>query len=250
MWGGISPLYGQLPDDFHSYLLYITGQAGDAKFLETDQYNVAGNQLGSYYLQLDVIRDRFNLTFYYSHPFEDRSGMEYDNWRDNLIGAYFMLSKRALINKVVYEFMYTLNQSGPIHQYHVMRGRDNYFNHGIYMSGFTYREYTLASPLFSPLTVSDGVVRGIANNRLVMHHLGVEGSISTALTWKGLFTYSHNLGTYNNPYENPKNQFSSLLSFTYSTPSFPVDLSLAAGVDLGDMYQNRCGILIQISKKW
>jgi hypothetical protein len=252
MWGGISPdpRYGKLPSDFHSYLLYITGGQGDASFPETDQYNVAGNQFGAYLMQLDIFKKNCNLTFYYSHPFEDRSGLGMDNWRDNLLGVFIDFKKRAIIENALYEFMYTIHQSGPIHQYRVMRGRDNYFNHGYYRSGYTYKGYTMASPLFSPLVFNDTISLGIENTRIAMHHIGLKGALSENIGWEGRFTYSHNLGTYDKPYVNPKDQFSSILSLDYSPPKFPVNISLSLAADVGELYENRFGVMIKLLKSW
>jgi hypothetical protein len=252
MWGGISPdpQYGELPSDFHSYLLYVTGGKGDSSFPETDQLNVAGNQLGSYYLQMEVIKNNFNLTFYYNHPFEDKSGMGYDNWRDNLLGVFIDFKKRAIVEKVLYEFMYTMHQSGPIHQIGVMRGRDNYYNHGVYRSGYTYKGYVMASPLFSPLQFENGIVVNIENNRIAMHHIGLEGSLSQHIHWNGRFTYSRNLGTYNDPYQKSKDQFSSIVTFDYSHRKIPVNLSLSLAADAGELYENRFGAMIKLSKNW
>jgi hypothetical protein len=250
MWGGISPEYGKLPDDFSSYLLYITGRAGNSVFPETDQLNVAGNQFGSYLLRLDIYRDNINMSFYYSHPFEDHSGMEMDNWRDNLLGVFIDFKKKGIIDRVLYEFMYTINQSGPYCIQGVMRGNDDYFNHGYYQSGYTYKGYVMASPLFSPLQFKDGIVVRIENNRIAMHHIGLEGSLSEYLRWEGRFTFSHNLGSYNEPYENPKDQFSSILTFDYAHPKLPLNLSLSVAADIGQLYDRRVGAMIKLSKNW
>jgi hypothetical protein len=249
-WGGTSPTLGKLPDDFKSYMLYVTGRAGSSSFPESDQLNVAGNQLGTYLMQLDRDYERFNLKCYYSHPFEDHSGMEYDNWKDNLLGVSIEFKKQGIIEKALYEVMFTMNQSGPYCIQGVMRGCDSYFNHGEYLSGFTYKGYILASPLFSPVIMNDSIAMGIENNRLLMHHFGLEGSLATCLHWEGLFTFSHNLGTYGKPYTTPKNEFSSLLRFNYINPQFPVNLSLSLAGDIGSMYQNRLGVMIRISKTW
>jgi hypothetical protein len=250
MWGGISPQFGKLPDDFKSYLLYITGKAGNSAFPETDQQNVAGNQFGSYYMRLELFKKNYNLTFYYSHPFEDHSGMEMDNWIDNLLGVYIDFKKRAVVDKILYEFMYTINQSGPVNQYRVMRGRDDYFNHGIYSSGYTYKGYVMASPLFSPVRLKDGISMGIENNRIAMHHIGLEGSFSENIRWEGRFTYSYNLGTYSVPYAHPKDQFSSIVTVDYYSQKFPVNVSLSLAADVGKLYENRFGAMIKLSKSW
>ncbi len=250
-WGGVSKNYGQLPDSFKSYLRYITGSSGSSDFLETDQLNVAGNQYGSYYMELAFKRDKYNLTFYYSHPFEDHSGMEMDNWRDNLLGVYVDLKKPGIVEKVVYEFMYTKHQSGHIHQFQVMRGLDNYFNHGVYYSGATYEGFAMCSPLFSPLVIGeDGISYGFENNRLSMHHVAAEGTLYKNLSWSGMVTYTNNLGKYWAPYTPARNQVSAMFSFEYCNPKFPVDISLSLAGDFGAMYEDRGGVMLGIGRKW
>lgn len=247
MWGGISPAYGELPSSFKDYITYITGGAGTSNFPTTDQQNVAGNQLGSYHTQIDFPLMKQHVTFYVNHPFEDHSGMEFDNRRDNLYGVFIEFKEQKIISKVMYEHMYTIHQSGHIHEFGVMRGRDNYFNHGYYRTGFTYKGYTLASPLFSPVNSSSNQ-QAIENNRISMHHIGLAGTINNNLSWDGKFTFSSNLGTYNIPYEKPRNQFSSLLNICYQNNKLPLDISLSIAADFGQMYEKRVGGLIRFSK--
>jgi len=247
-WGGVSPTKGELPDDFHAYWLYITGRSGSEDFISGDQLNVAGNQLGSYYMELGLKKEQYNLTFYLSHPFDDHSGMEFDNRRDNLLGVFMDFREKRFINQILYEFMYTIHQSGHIHEYGVMRGRDNYFNHGVYRSGHTYMNYAMGSPLFSPLMFSDGIVTSIENNRLLMHHIGLNGYVFKHFGWKGMMTFTKNRGTYGNVYDTERKQLSALLTLNYVNESFPVDISLSVSGDMGKHYPGRAGGLVKISK--
>ncbi|MDR1726502.1 MAG: capsule assembly Wzi family protein [Acidobacteriota bacterium] len=248
MWGGRHPVYGELPG-FDSYLRYVLGRAGDDNFAPDDQANIAGNQLGSYNLRLDVDKDAYALAFYASHPFEDRSGMRGDNWRDNLLGASFRRKKEGLLETAVYEFMNTRNQSGAIHDLsNHLNGNDNYFNHGVYSSGYTYMGYTLASPLFSPLTTSGGFVTGIGNNRVLMHHVGLLGSVGEHMDWDARLTFTRNLGRYAAPYAPPEDQFSSYVRLRYSSPRLPVELAVALAGDVGALYPNRFGAMVSVSK--
>ncbi|HPR32692.1 MAG TPA: capsule assembly Wzi family protein [Prolixibacteraceae bacterium] len=246
-WGGTHPVYGKLPG-IESYWLYVTGKPGDSTFIGNDILNASGNQFGSYYLQWDLSKPAYDLIVYLSHPFDDKSGMEGDNWRDNLIGVFIDGKRKAFLEKGVYEFLYTLHQSGDTHEYGYMRGRDNYYNHSVYNSGFTYRGYTLCTPLFGPMNIRDGKVIGIENTRIVMHHAGLMGSIGDFLKWEAMLTYTYNMGTYDTPYTPPKNQFSSLLSLYFTHPKFPVDLSFSTGADLGELYTNQVGARLSISK--
>ncbi len=250
MWGGTSSKHGELPG-IESYFLYVTGKPGDSTFLNTDQLNIAGNQFGSYYLQLNIDKPGYALTFYLSHPFDDKSGMEGDNWRDNLIGAFIDLKQKSIVEKAVYEFMYTIHQSGDTHLFGYMRGRDNYYNHGIYRSGYTYRGYAMCTPVFSPLLFNDeGMVTNISNTRIAMHHIGIMGTLAKIINWDTRLTFTHNLGTYNVPFEPAKNQFSMLLNLGYVKQKLPVDITLSLAADFGALYPNRVGAMLRLSKSW
>ena len=249
-WGGVSPVLGALPDDARAYWLYITGSSGNEEFTPGDQINVAGDQLGAYYIELAVKQMNYSLTFYLSHPFEDHSGMELDNWRDNLVGVFLDISGKRLINQVLYEFMYTIHQSGDVHQAGYMRGRDNYFNHSVYRSGHTYMGYAMSSPLFSPLQFNDGIVTFIENNRMKMHHAGLAGNLLKHLEWKGMLTYTKNLGTYKFPYDPERKQLSAILTLDYINGSFPVDISVSLSGDTGELFNRQAGGMLKLSKKF
>jgi hypothetical protein len=250
MWGGISPVYGELPNTLKDYITYVSGQPGNSNFPETDQLNYPGNQLGSYHLQIDFpVKNIGNFSLYLSHPFEDKSGMELDNRRDNLYGIFYDTKRNGIISKVVYEHMYTIHQSGHIHQYGVMRGRDNYFNHGYYRTGFTYMGYAMCSPLFSPV-VTHETNQAILNNRIAMHHIAMMGNITQKLKWSAKLTWSRNLGTYNNPFDDEKHQITSILNFDYHPENFPLTISMSSAADYGQLYEKRTGVMIKLSKSW
>ena len=136
------------------------------------------------------------------------------------------------------------------HEFGLMRGRDNYFNHGVYRSGHTYRGYAMSSPLFSPLLFTDGIVTSIRNNRLLMHHIGLNGCLFKHFGWKGMMTFTKNRGTYSSSYDTERKQLSALLTLDYVNESFPVDISLSVSSDIGDHYPDRTGGLVKISKSF
>ena len=98
-WGRTSQEFGKQPTSFKTYLKYITG-TGDGNKTE-DQINSSnawGNHVGNYLVQLDYIGENSNWSFYWSHPFEDRSGRELMNYPDALYG-FFMDFKDYKENK-------------------------------------------------------------------------------------------------------------------------------------------------------
>ncbi|MDA3930473.1 MAG: hypothetical protein PF541_16105 [Prolixibacteraceae bacterium] len=250
MWGGLSPSpnIGQMPDSFKDYFTYITGSIGGEDFPITDQFNVAGNQFGSYHIQYNHSFSNFTLSFYVNHMFEDHSGMELKNIRDNLYGIYVKFNNSKILESIIYEHLYTLHQGGSVHV-QGSTGLDNYYNHGVYHSGYSYQGRMMVSPLFAPYKyTAEGIMTGIQNNRIVMHHVGIKGSLHKNIKWDTKFTYTQNYGTYRQPFEPIRNQFSSVLNLSYQSPSFPVDVALSIAADVGDLYENNLGGMFRISK--
>lgn len=248
-WGGTSPTRGELPDSFSDYFRYITGRSGTANFSDTDRLNAAGNHLGAYLLSAEKSFERFSLRLQLSHPFEDGSGMSFENIRDNLYSLYWRNNRQgSLLDELVVEYLYTKHQSGdrsdeqhlPVTRRH---GVDNYFNHEIYITGFTYHGYSMGTPLFEPLQYNaQGLVTGVANNRVSGVHLGARGTISPTLSWKTLFTYTRNFGTYLNPYLSVRPQFYSMAQLGWQSPRLPLSLSALMGTDIGELVSDKVGI--------
>ncbi len=247
-WGGHSAQYGDLPHSLNDYFHYITGSKGSSNFLMTDQINVAGNQLGSYLLTIEKDFNQYQIEFRASHPFEDRSGMEFDNLKDNLYALYFRQKKTGrLIDEVLFEYIYTKHQSGSHHlspdpAVKHNRGLDNYFNHGIYQSGFTYKTYSLGTPLFEPIRYAGKQVSGVANNRISAFHLGASGYFSPRLQWKGLLTCSRNFGTYAQPYTPFKKQLYSIGELRWRLKNYPLSFSGLLAADAGQMSKDQIGL--------
>ncbi len=261
MWGGTSPdgRIGKMPTDFGSYLRYIRGASGDDVFPGTDQLNVAGNQYGTYQLKVKKEWERGNVAFYLSHPFDDLSGMNLRNYPDNLIGIHGHINNsKAFLTDFLYEITNTRQQSvqDSLYYWNESKGEwarkevDNYFNHGVYRSGATYRKMSIASPLFAPVIINDGISTGFGSTRFLSHHFGLKGMAGTDLYWKSFITITNYLGHYYTPYEPSKNQVSALLQFDYKSRKLPFNMMLAFAFDSGKLYENAFGVQLGISKQW
>ncbi len=256
MWGGVSrdPAVGVMPTDFSSYLKYIFGLPGDEKFPIFDQNNVAGNQYGTYQLELNGKWNSTNITLYLSHPFDDFSGVNWFNWPDNLIGMHLQFNEKShWLTHVLYEYTNTRQQSVRGSLYNEkgeMIHFDNYFYHGIYLSGTTYHEKTICSPLFAPVVVQDGISYGMRSNRFYAHHFGAIGKLNKDFTWKAMMTYIKYYGNYWYPIDPPIVQFSSLLDLSYQSKKNPFQLGLSAGFDWGDATSQRAGVQLRVVRIW
>jgi len=250
-WGGVSPIYGQLPG-WNEYLRYISGWEGGDGATLYDQMNVAGNQLGSYNLEIVKNWAHTITTFYWNHPFEDKSGMEFDNLRDGLWGMHITTKNRSgFFTDFVYEYMNTCNQSGSVYlvpaptpedpDRRTGRGGDDYFNQGTYPSGYTHYQRMMGNPLFVPNIGADGISKGFESNKIWMHHLGISGTLGNGFFWKSLLTLSRNFGKYSNTYPNPLDESSFLAEVSYSVSKLPFQVKTGVAGDYGDRFENRIG---------
>ena len=261
MWGGISQneKIGQLPEGWNAYWHYVLALPGGKDFPQTEQQNVSGNQLGTY--QFEFLKDfqKFTTSFYLSHPWEDNSGINWHNWPDNLLGTHiYIKGNPKLITDIVYEFTNTRQQSIKDSIYvwdenagiWKMNEYDNYYNHSIYRSGYTYQQLVMSSPLFYPVIKNNDISMGIQSNRFLSHHLGVKGDLTEFLKWKGMLTYIQHLGTYSNPYESVQKQLTGLFEVEYVNPDFPVQLGLSAGCDASNISGKNLGFRFSVAKYW
>ncbi|MGE4586742.1 MAG: capsule assembly Wzi family protein [Mangrovibacterium sp.] len=246
-WGGTQADGNKLPGSLKSYLRYILGKKGSCDFLETDQINVAGNQLGAYLITAEKDFDDYSVELRISHPFEDHSGMELDNLPDNLYSCYIRKKKTgSLLDGFLFEFLYSKKQSGS---YHLIsgpgkhkRGNDNYFNHGVYGTGFSYKGYSMGTPLFYPLAENEqGVISGFENNRVAAFHAAMKGCLSERLRWKIMLTCSRNYGTFNNPYSSVKKQIYSLAEISWNSKKLPLSFLGHIAADHGTLADHRYG---------
>ena len=251
-WGGRNDQFGQLPDKLKDYILYVIGSAGTANFLETDRLNIAGDQLGSYLLTAEKDFENFQFEIRISHPFEDGSGMGFINIKDNLYTLYFRRNKTgSILDELVFEYMFSKHQSGnhtvldiPTEKHWLEM--DDYFNHSVYQTGFTYKGQSMGTPLFEPIRFNEaGIVSGVSNNRVTAFHLGAKGTLSNAFSWKGRMTYSRNFGTWVQPFNPISQQIVLLAEMSWKSKNLPLTLSTLMAVDLGQLTANQMGIGFQ-----
>jgi hypothetical protein len=199
------------------------------------------------------------IDFYISHPWEDNSGLNLHNWPDNLLGVHIDLNnKKALITDILYEFNNTRQQSIRDSIYYwddnsdkwKIREYDNYYNHSVYRSGFTYQQQVMSSPLFFPLVESSSISMGIQSNRFFSHHIGTKGNITENIKWKGLLTYIQHLGTYVKPYIINLKQVSALFELRYINPEFPLEFTISTATDISNIEGKNLGFRFSILKSW
>jgi hypothetical protein len=203
-----------------------------------------------------------NLHFYYSHPFEDGSGMELQNWMDGLYGLMIDLKQpEASISHILTEFTYTKNMSGanpPDQGYDENgnkingRGLDNYFNNGVYTSGWTYFGHTIGSPYFTTKPVDEnGITQGVilGDNRFMAFNIGAKGTLKP-INYKAMLSHVTYFGWFKNEYEPKPKQLSGYLEVILpeKNKKLPFDISAAFSFETGTYAPVNFGGFITLSK--
>ena len=273
-WGGDSPIYGKQPVSLHDYFRVFLSKHGGEGSSESDRINALGNHLGREYVRLDWRHSRFTMSFQYDKPFEDGSGLRLQNVPDGIWSIQCSLNDRdAAVTDIVFEYINTTWQSGPLHDrpateeemakqdpddYHygrvILRGCDNYFGNGEYMSGWTNHGRIVGLPLIlSAAPGADGVVVSTVNTRVRAFHAGLKGNLTKGLPYEFRGTFSWNYGIYfqkdTSVFVNRPLQLSVAfnLGLKRFTRNFPIDMNVGLYGDVGQLYENSAGLTLRIA---
>ncbi|MDR3220378.1 MAG: capsule assembly Wzi family protein [Dysgonamonadaceae bacterium] len=257
-WGGWTSAqdFGYQPDSFKDFIRVVLGKEGNENANVGDQINVLGNHAGTMYAGLAYQTGDFQTTLYKQHYFEDKSGVEYANWRDGIWGGSMSFFNWPYVQKVLVEFLQTTNQSGPMHFLGYdpslpVRGggSDNYYNNFAYITGWSYFGRGLGNPLLtSPEYNADGSF-AFKNNRIKSIHLGLEGKIIPSFSYRMLFTAMQSWGTMSSPFLDRKDNFSTLIECLYEPKHFTGwKIGLQFALDKGKIYGDNTGASLKFSK--
>lgn len=222
-WAGTSADRGIQPATFTDYIRVLIGYSGGEGATLGDKQNALGNNLGSYEIYLNTRVDNYYVSLFYNHIFEDGSGRRLGNTPDGRYGLYIQdESQEGWVHSFMYEFYYTKHQSHTTSGTHKF---DNYFNNGVYRSGWTYGGQVIGTPFF--MTRENGM--GIISNRLIVHHLGIGGVAFNSFPFKFINSYRKNYGTNGSGlYSETQNIMSSLLEFKLVLRHFDLDFQLGS----------------------
>ena len=249
-WGGTvpDPIYGQLPSGLKNYLTIFLGRSGGSG---GEEINTLGNHIISQSMRLDIDISDYKIAGYWQNISEDgpvRFLGNTMNAPDGLWGISIRNKNFPFIKGILYEFLNTTDQSGPYLDKDgmVYGGDDNYFNNYVYNNGWSYYSRTIGIPFItSSLYNADGAV-GTRNNRVIVHHLGIEGDIF-GYKYKALTSFSKNYGQYSRPIDIHNN--STLFEINKQFPKLNnIEIGCSAAADFGQLYGNSIGVLISVRK--
>ena len=232
-WAGTSPIYGDLNDDFEAFIDVFFARRSPEVNQEDELLNAVGNHLGTYLLSYAYTHDTGRLEVYHEHPFEDGSGTRLANFPDGTWGANYFWNDHRFLEGVLYEFVYTLDQSNS-----PTSGRDNYFNNNIYRSGWSYEQQIIGMPLmvYDTNWTQEPNTSPVISNRVRAHHFGLVGHAGL-VQWKYKTTIVDQLGTFALP--NDASFWFNYLEASYGT--FFGELTFRFGVDVGNRIDTTVG---------
>ncbi|WP_221622243.1 capsule assembly Wzi family protein [Larkinella rosea] len=264
---------GRFPGGFKNYLNAVTGLSLAAKgdnidtteYSKNDRGNRVGNHLGTIDIAFEILARTYSLFFYRQSIYDDGSLYYLTNIADGLNGIRFRNNKAVSgkwsIQTAVLEFLYTKSQGGSTFgDRDKDRGADNYFNHGQYIDGWSYRGRTIGTPFIPPAVDTDPALpryytRNLSgfsnNNRVRVFHLGVSGFYRHVYAFQLKCSLSDNYGTYSQPFPERIRQFSAL-----ATGYFPLSWlegmqgTVSLATDVGRLYRNSTGIYFGLRKNW
>ena len=265
-WGGDSPSEGEQPATIKDYWKIVRAKAGGSGATRSDSLNALGNHLGREHLRINYHADNYILTFYHDIPWDDASGTDFRSFPDGTYSLYYgSVDRTRWVTDVIYEFYYTKYQSGsrhdrpatpeeiaeqdpddPFYGRRVIGGCDNYFNNGIYRSGWTYYRRTIGSPL---MTAATGDRLGIVNNRVIGHHVGIRGMAFHKVPYKAMLTYTINYGTYGSKLLEAPRQLSGLLCVGIPAKRLPFRIEAGVYADYGSFLQDNIGLTLKITRQ-
>lgn len=244
-----------MPNGVKDYFKVFIPLEGDDDTPKGEQDNVYGNHLGSWNFSLSYKFPEWKVRGYYEHHFDDHSMMfgEY-GWKDCLAGMELTLPKNPFIENIVYEYIITKDQSGPIYYDHTeqipdqVSAVDDYYNHYIY-TGWHHWGMAVGNPMLtSPIYNKDGKII-FKNNRVQGHHIGISGQPSRETDYRILLSHSRNWGTYDNPFYEIEKNTSVLFELGYRPAKLPGwKFSASFAFDRGDLIGNNTGGMISVRK--
>jgi len=253
-WGGNVPGIGPQPVSLHDYLTVFFGGHGGSDATMNDQINMLGNHIISQSLKLDADIADFKIAAYWQNLNEDppiRIIGNTMNIPDGLWGISVRNSKFPFVKGLLFEYFNSTDQSGPYHDKDgiIYGGADDYFQNGIYPSGWSYYSRTIGTPLImSPLYNSNKQVYTM-NNRVQAYHFGIEGDIMK-YQYRFLSTFSKNYGTYSVPYPEMIQNTSLLLQLNKKFSKLSdLEISCSVGADFGKLYGNSLGFQLSFRKR-
>ena len=211
----------KLPHRLKDWLKAVFPMKGNSSVYWGEAYNVQGNMLGEYNIALSWMpKADWSIKAYYEHYFDDQSQMTFEyGWKDGLWGVEVQLPKNHFVSAIVYEYIATKDQTGPVLNNandkvpEQVSGRDNYYGNYLYTAwqhwGMGIGNPLIISPIYNNHRLN------FVSTRLLGHHFAFSGNPADNLSYRVLLSYSRNWGTYNRPLPEVKSNVNGLVEISW-----------------------------------
>ena len=233
-------------DDLFRVMIAKEGSPGSSG---ADVAYVAGSHVGSYLLRFDYkLKNSAQISLYRHIFYEDGSGMTLENYRDGILGVQYKSAEKKLLSNIVFEYIYTKHQTGPIHfnlemddahdhLRHNGNANDDYYNNCDYVQGRSYYGRTMGTPLFLSCEYNADGRLEFKSNRIISYHLGMEGYFTSNLKYRLTATTGQTWGRYYVPFRSEKTGFTSNLDLIYNYPRIKgLNIKLSTGFNTGEFF--------------
>lgn len=245
----------KMPTKPKAWLKAFIPLPGDKTTVLGEQTNVEGNTVGAYDFCLKWTSPAgWSLRAYYQHMFEDHSMLWIQfPWKDGLYGLQTHLPDNPVVSDVVYEYLNSKFQSGPVYNDsspeipEQVSGVDRYYNHYLY-TGWMHWGMGMGNPLsISPIYNADHLLEFCAT-RNVSHHLGLKGVRHAGVEWRTLLSYTRSWGDYWKPFPEVRNMWNFLAEAKWRPKFMPgFEWSGAFAFDTGDLLGRNVGFMLGLT---
>ena len=153
------------------------------------------NTVAAYEAGVELLLDEWEFQAHRQFFMEDWIGLFLRSPWDGIwsVGAQRSPDSSKWIDGVQYEFMNTIQQDALPG---LPEGRAGYYTHSTYRSGWTYHSNVIGNPLIRNPQYRSSVhtLDETPNTMVIAHHLGVEGTPTTRISYEARLTYSRNYG--------------------------------------------------------
>ena len=239
--------------------VFIPG-SGDEQGVIGDQVYYYGNHLGAWHAIAEYkFKNRSRLKGYFEWFWDDGSGMGKLNGWDGLWGVEYNFGRKGVVSDVVFEYLQTTNQSGPIHWNpndnpgtHITdvdaTGSDNYYNNYYYV-GWAHWGKANGTPLLRSPEYNRNGFLSFLHNRVRAFHIGVNGCFTDEWNYRLLASYRKSWGTPFLPIPNPLYSTSAMIETSYCPAKLKGWSFLAScAFDVGTLYESNSGISLGVRK--
>ena len=268
VWGSEQKYYleNYTLNQWETYFYVVTGKRYSNGYIQEERQ---GNHLGSVDLGLEFELSGVKIMLYRQNPYEVGGLAHLANIQDGLNGLMIenlhQEDRNTVWEKFLFEFLYTKNQAGRPWSPEYGSPYEPYYNHGQYLTGWSYNGTGLGTPFISSREYLRHELPAypeeyFVNNRVMAFHLAGAGKIKE-LDYVFKASFSQNFGTYYTTDEEQstdisdpgssgifgkKDQFSAFLELNKMVGK-NIGVGITAATDIGELFYNSSGLFLRFS---